>query len=146
MEEVSRVWGRQVGQTFGIVKIKDVRNKDYLKEVCKYVVDGSELAKWPREHILEFAVAVRKRRFFFSFGTLRELAPTIRAEIAAEKEPPPVCDCGCSNFIFQDSLAEEVAAICRATQSHARPRARAEARESSQSSDTNDRAQLQFSQ
>ncbi len=111
--DLSRVWGKIVGQKFAIVKVMDVREKDYLREVCKYVVEGSELAKWPREHILEFVSAIRGRRFFFTFGSLREFAPAIRAEIAANKEPSPVCECGNSDFIYTDELAEEVASILR---------------------------------
>jgi hypothetical protein len=111
MERISQVWGKCVGQNFAIVKIKDVRDRDYLKEICKYVVEGSELAKWPAEKILEFVSAVKGRRMFFSFGTLRKMAPQIRAEIFANKEPSPVCDCGCGNFIFRDQLAEDLADI-----------------------------------
>jgi hypothetical protein len=42
MEKVAVTWGKLVGQEFAIVKIKDVREKDYLQEICKYVVEGSE--------------------------------------------------------------------------------------------------------
>ena len=70
MPSVSRTWAKLVGQSFAIVKIKDVRSTDYLKEVSKYVCEGSELASWPAEHILEFVSAVKGRRFFFPFGSL----------------------------------------------------------------------------
>jgi hypothetical protein len=113
MEKLSKKWGRLVGQNFAIVKIKDVRQQDYLKEICKYVVDGSELAKWPAEQIMEFVSAIRGKNMFFSFGNLRKLAPAIRAEIKANKQPHPVCECGCGKFIFTDQLAEERKAIER---------------------------------
>jgi len=115
MAAVSIKWGKLVGQEFAIVKIKDVREADYLHEICKYVVEGSELARWPAEHINEFAQAVRGLRMFSSFGSLREMAPQIRAEIAAQKPPSPVCECGCSDFYFEDETthlwheAEEMA-------------------------------------
>lgn len=102
MERLSRVWGKLVGQEFGIVKIKDVRGKDYVKEVSKYVCEGSEISRWPAEQVLEFVTAIRGRRFFFAFGNLRELAPAIRAELAANAAPQKVCDCGCEEFIYED--------------------------------------------
>ena len=46
MADVSVNWGKLVNQEFAICKIKDVRDRDYLREICKYVVEGSELAKW----------------------------------------------------------------------------------------------------
>ena len=139
--ELSRIWGKIVGQKFAIVKVMDVREKDYLREVCKYVVDGSELAKWPREQILEFVQAIRGRRFFFTFGELRELAPQIRRELEAGKSPPAVCDCGCENFIFTDELSEEVASICRAAKLGAKRPAGAVSKRQSQLNDMHDKAQ-----
>jgi hypothetical protein len=102
MDSVSRVWGKLVGQEFAIVKIKDVRNADYVQEVSKYVVEGSELAKWPAELIHEFVTAVRGTRFFTTFGSLRELSPQIRAEIFAAKPERKICDCGCGEFLYED--------------------------------------------
>jgi predicted nucleic acid-binding Zn-ribbon protein len=113
INELSRVWGKLVGQNFAIVKIKDARDTEYLTEICKYVVEGSELAKWPAEQILEFVQAIKGKRFFMSFGSLRKLAPLIREEIAANKEPAPVCDCGCESFKYSDNLAEEIESITR---------------------------------
>jgi hypothetical protein len=101
MEQVSKKWGKIVGQNFAIVKIKDVRAGDYLQEICKYVVEGSELAKWQPDQINEFVQAVRGLRMFNSFGSLRQLAPQIRQEIFAQKPPPTVCACGCGKFIFE---------------------------------------------
>ena len=93
--------GKARRQEFAIVKIKDVREKEYLQEICKYVVEGSELAKWPAELINEFVQAQRGLRMFNSFGTLREMAPQIRREIAALKPPSPTCECGADDFVYQ---------------------------------------------
>jgi hypothetical protein len=102
MERMSKVWGEMCGQEFAIVKIMDVRNQDYVKEVSKYVCEGSEMAKWPAEEINEFVTAVRGTRFFTAFGSLRALAPSIRMELNASKPQAKPCDCGCSDFIFED--------------------------------------------
>jgi hypothetical protein len=105
MPDVARSWAKEVGQQFAIVKIKDVRANDYLQEICKYVVEGSELAKWKPDEINEFVHAVKGVRMFNSFGALRELAPQIRLELAASKPPGPVCQCGCSEFTYQDEVS-----------------------------------------
>lgn len=102
MEQVALTWGKLVGQEFAIVKIKDVREKEYLQEICKYVVEGSELAKWEPDLINEFVRAQRGLRMFNSFGALRELAPQIRREIAAAKPPAAICACGCDKFTYED--------------------------------------------
>jgi hypothetical protein len=102
MAEVSRTWGQLVGQEFSIVKIKDARAKDYLQEVSKYVCEGSELARWPAEQILEFVTAIRGRRFFFAFGSLFHEGKAIRAEIVKENAHSLQCECGCCDFIFED--------------------------------------------
>ena len=101
MPEVSRSWAALVKQDFSICKVKDLRKADYLQEVCKYVVEGSELAGWPAEEIHQFVQAVRGRRMFFVFGSLFKLGPEIRAAIKRNAPPPPVCECGCSRFTFE---------------------------------------------
>jgi hypothetical protein len=113
MTNVSKAWGKLVGQNFAIVKIKDIRGTSYLQEVSKYVVKGSDLAAWPPEHILEFVRAVKGLRFFSSFGSLLKLAPAIRAELHALKPPPPVCECGCGEFVYEDETDHEIASIMR---------------------------------
>jgi len=104
-------WGKLCGQSFGVVKVKDLRDEGYLREVSKYVVKGSEMATWPAEQIMEFVSAVKGRRFFFAFGTLFKQGAAIRAEIKAEKEPVRPCECGCTDFIFEsevDALLSEI--------------------------------------
>jgi len=108
MTAVCSDWSSLVGQDFAIAKVKDCRNEQYLQEVSKYVVEGSELAKWPADQVNEFVRAVKGLRFFFSFGSLFKLAPEIRRELFATAPPSPVCDCGCSDFAYED----EATAIC----------------------------------
>jgi len=113
MADISVGWASLVNQEFAICKVKDVRDKDYVREVCKYVVEGSELAKWEPEHINQFVRAVYRNRFFFSFGSLYKLAPTIRAEIEENKPETKPCECGCRQFIVESIDAAEIREIMR---------------------------------
>lgn len=102
MQAVSEAWAKLVGQEFAICKVMDAREKNYVQELCKYVVEGSELAGWDAELIHQFVRAVKGCRFFFSFGSLLKAAPGIRAFLEAQKEPAKPCDCGCDRFEFRD--------------------------------------------
>jgi hypothetical protein len=74
------------------------------------------MASWPAEQILEFVVAVRGRRFFFPFGSLFHMGPSIRAELRSLENHDSDCDCGCNDFRFQDEtdiILAEAAALCQ---------------------------------
>jgi hypothetical protein len=102
MSAMSIAWGALVGQNFGIVKIKDVRGKDYLGEVTKYIVKGSELCAWKPEMIAQFISAIRGVRFFATFGNLFHMTKEIRKEVFLNRPPPRSCECGSDDFSFQD--------------------------------------------
>jgi hypothetical protein len=106
IRELAVVWGKLVGQEYGIVHIKDVRAKSFLQEVCKYVVKGSEMAKWPAEQILEFVTAVKGVRNFFVFGSLFNRSKRIQAKINLDAPEKEICKCGCNKFIFRDERTE----------------------------------------
>jgi len=111
MKKLSLVWGKLVGQEFGIVKIRDCRNEEFLQEVSKYVVKGSTMAAWPGDQINEFVRAIKGLRFFFAFGSLFHLRGKIRAILNSQKPDSPVCDCGSSKFLFKsetDIQLEEI--------------------------------------
>jgi hypothetical protein len=108
MPTISRNWAGLVGQQFAICKAKDVRNTDYVREVSKYLVKGSDLAGWTPDEILQFVLAIRGVRFFFSFGSLFKLGPTIRQELAMRDLPSPECDCGSCDFSY---MSEETAVL-----------------------------------
>lgn len=110
------IWGKLVGQDFGIVKVKDCRGKDYLGEVTKYVVKGSELASWPPEEIAQFIHAIRGIRFFAAFGSLFAVAKRIKAQLHALRPPPEPCKCGSHDFTYEDetrSLLNEIRSRAR---------------------------------
>lgn len=99
-KELSVAWGKLVGQEFAIVKVMDVDEKSYLQEICKYVVEGSELAKWKPEKILEFVSALYRTRCFTTFGTFRAMKKFAELEIIRTAEPKKPCNCGCSEYVF----------------------------------------------
>jgi hypothetical protein len=98
MPELSEVWGKLVGQDFAIVKIKDCRGADYLKEVTKYAVKGSELARWNGLTIAEFIESFDGVRFFGVFGSLYGKRTEWAAWIEAIRDIKPLCTCGCSSW------------------------------------------------
>lgn len=100
--ELAREWANIVGQDFAIVKVKDARRGDYLKELTKYVCDGQQLAKWEPFQIEEFIRAFKGVRTFGVFGKLYKLRADHRAfldEVQADKD---TCKCGCNQFRFFD--------------------------------------------
>lgn len=101
-------WGKLVGQEFGIVKVKDARGQDYCNEVTKYVVKGSQLSSWEPEIIAQFIHAIKGVKFFSTFGELFKMRREIRDFLEATKPPQKPCDCGCSDFIYED----ETRSIC----------------------------------
>ncbi|MGV0951685.1 MAG: protein rep [Azonexus sp.] len=115
--ELARTWGRLVGQDFAIVKVMDARTRaralsnrsaegrdgnggDYQRELMKYVVKGSDLARWNTEELYDFITAVRGQRFFFCFGELFKEARRLRAIAECNRPPQEPCDCGCSQYII----------------------------------------------
>lgn len=98
MPDVSETWGKLVGQDFAICKIKDCRGADYLKEVTKYAVKGSELARWTPQEIACFISTFDGIRFFGVFGSLYGKRTEWRAWIEAITEIKPVCSCGCDTW------------------------------------------------
>ena len=102
-DQLAIAWGRLVGQEFAIVKVKLVGEKDYLQELCKYIVDGSELARWTPAQILEFVIALRGTRCFTVWGKFREIARFARAVTECDKPEPEPCECGCDSFVFAES-------------------------------------------
>jgi hypothetical protein len=102
---LAKRWGELVGQEYAIVKVQDVRQKDYLNEVAKYVVKASEMAKWPAEEIAQFINAMRGVRFFAPFGSLYKLQRSIKEQIEAERPEAQACPCGCSDFMFDSEIS-----------------------------------------
>jgi hypothetical protein len=101
MELVRDAWAAQIGQETAIVKIKDVRGSDYLREVTKYAAKGSDLARWSGEESAAFIKSIKGVRLFFAFGSLFKMGAEIRREIARVNARTSACPCGCDKVIYQ---------------------------------------------
>lgn len=110
MKKLAILWASLVGQKYGIVYIKDCRGMEYLGEVTKYVVKGSELVKLQPELIAQFIGAIRGIRFFAAFGTLFHMQRSIKVEMRLTRPEPKQCPCGCGEFRWTDEATE----ICNA--------------------------------
>lgn len=94
-------WGALVGQSFGIVKVKDVRGMEYVQEVAKYCAKGSEMASWDGNQIWEFISAIKGVRFFAAFGSLRDSRRAVEAQLRFTRLERKKCECGCTERIFE---------------------------------------------
>ncbi len=101
-DRLEHEWAKLTGQEMAVVRVYDVRNKDYTAEVTKYVCDGVQMGNWPAEKIAEFGDTLLKERCFDTFGCLYKQ----RAEWTAAKEEmhrdKDVCECGCAQWQFFD--------------------------------------------
>ena len=95
---LSETWAKIVGQEIAIVKVKDVHNREYLAEVTKYTVKGSQLAGWQPEQIAEFIDAFQGVKTFGVFGSLYGKRTEWRAWLDAIQGEPIKCACGCEKF------------------------------------------------
>lgn len=98
--KLSVTWNDCNGGFGHIVKVKDARGHEYLKEVTKYAVKGNMLAEWTGAQIAEFVDAFKGCRSFGVFGSLFGLRGEWKEFCAGEAEKRAVCACGCSEFTF----------------------------------------------
>lgn len=97
---LSATWARLINQDFAIVKVKDCRAADYLREVTKYVVKSNQLAAWHGEDIAQLIVAFKGIRSFGVFGTLCGQRKQWRLAVAQARAERNKCECGCRKFHF----------------------------------------------
>lgn len=97
-QALKRAWTHLVGQDFAIAKVIDCRGKDYLAEVAKYVVKGSDLAKWEAQDLGAMVFAFDGVRTFGAFGSLYKLRAEWRKAMDDILDDVHVCECGCSDW------------------------------------------------
>lgn len=95
-------WQDITGNAGRICYVKDCRKSDYLKEVTKYAVKGSELAAWSPEKIARFVEAFRGVRTFGVFGSLYGKRTAWKEWIQSQNAQLQKCNCGCSEFRYYD--------------------------------------------
>lgn len=102
--KLAEIWARCLGQDFSIVKVKDARDTEYLREVCKYVVKGDQMASWTPEDIAAYVVAFKGARTFGVFGALYKLRAEHADWFKQQQADAGVCPCGCAEFrIFSEA-------------------------------------------
>lgn len=100
--ELARQWADVTGRIGRIVRVKDAREKNYLAEVTKYAVKGSQLAKWSPKDIESFILAFSKQKTFGVFGDLHAARTRFSEWIADLQTKKPKCECGSSNVRYMD--------------------------------------------
>jgi hypothetical protein len=93
---LAREWADCIGQDVAIVKVKDARGTEYLRELCKYIVDGNQLAGWTGEDIATYIEAFTGQRCFGTFGALYALRAKHRDFLDSIQADKPQCPCGCT--------------------------------------------------
>lgn len=99
---LSEAWRRITLGFSYIVKVKDCRREDYLAEVTKYAVKGSQLAKWSPAEIKSFLLSFANARTFGVFGSLYGARTEFAEYIATMKAAKPKCSCGGCNVRYMD--------------------------------------------
>jgi hypothetical protein len=101
--ELCRTWGELVGQDYAICSVKDARGDSYLKQVCKYVVKGSDIAKWSPMDIVAFVNAFQGQRTFGVFGQLYGKRTQYREWLDTLTTSRRTCKCGCDKWQVFDA-------------------------------------------
>jgi hypothetical protein len=91
-------WAKIVGQEIAIVHVRDVHSRQYLAEVTKYTVKGSQLAGWTPAEIAQFIDAFDGVRSFGVFGSLYGKRTEWREWLDSIQAGGHTCVCGCANF------------------------------------------------
>ena len=92
-DQLKQQWNSVTGGGGYIVKVKDCRGEDYLREVTKYVVKSSSLAKWTSDKLVQFVTAFTGQRLFGVFGNLYAARTRFRDFIHDLKDHRRACDC-----------------------------------------------------
>jgi hypothetical protein len=97
-----------MGQDYAIVAVKDARDQDYLREICKYVCKGSDLAAWSGPDIASFIDSFTGVRTFSTFGTMFRRCKAVKALLADLSSSGPECPkCSSTHLRYLSSNEEE---------------------------------------
>jgi hypothetical protein len=99
--ELKQQWNSVTGGGGYIVKVKDCRESEYLREVTKYVVKSTTLAKWSPSTLRTFVLAFTGLRLFGVFGSLFGARTKFADFIADLKDHRRACDCDDPQVSYQ---------------------------------------------
>lgn len=105
--QLAEEWAKVTEGRGRIVKVMDARRVDYLKEVTKYAVKGSQLAAWTGAEIACFIDSFTGVRTFGVFGSLYGKRTEFKEWIAQLQDRALKCKCGCENFTYQSDFDYE---------------------------------------
>jgi hypothetical protein len=83
-----------------IVKVLTVHGEDYEREVCKYTVKGTDLARWPAREIADYINAIKGIRLFGTFGAMYKRTAEFKAYLEELQAETGLCECGSNSFEF----------------------------------------------
>lgn len=98
--QLAQEWNSVTRGAGHIVKVKDARQHNYLAEVTKYTVKGSQLAAWTPDQISTFITAFDGQRTFGVFGSLYGKRTEWREWIDSVRDAKPRCPCGSCNVTY----------------------------------------------
>jgi hypothetical protein len=100
-DKLAREWGKRVKVPKAVVWVKDASKKQYLSEVSKYSVKGTDLATWPAEAVLEFINAFQSVRTLATFGSARQKNAAYAAATAeVTLKARTCCACGGTHWRY----------------------------------------------
>lgn len=119
--ELGVQWNKVNGGWGRIVKVKDCRQGDYIKEVTKYAVKGNMLASWTGSEIAEFITAFDGVRTFGVFGSLYGKRTKFKEWIAQIIDTALTCSCGCQHFWYQTDADYQLGDVRLSSNVESRP-------------------------
>jgi len=108
-KQLAKVWAEIVGQDFAIVWVSRADKTGVAKEVMKYVVKGSQMAKWTPSEIRQYVESIESVRLFGRFGDLHGAEAEWRREIELEEQREFTCECGSTEFDYLHDLDYQTA-------------------------------------
>jgi|WetSurSiteA1Bulk_404760.scaffolds.fasta_scaffold10616_3 hypothetical protein len=98
--ELARQWSAVTNGYGKIVNVKDCRHTDYLAEVTKYAVKGSQLASWSPDEVVQFIEAFSGVRTFGVFGSLYGKRTEFAEWLDSIRQDKPLCSCGSCDLTY----------------------------------------------
>lgn len=97
-------WNKATRGEGCIVKVRDCRKGEYLREVTKYLAKPQQVASWSAPDVAAYVLAFAKARTFGVFGSLYGMRTEFAEVVAELKQSRPRCTCGsCSVSYFSEN-------------------------------------------